>query len=665
MRLHFSVLTFTGIIFSVLCARAQTCTGSFGAPVVNETFGNGTAEQGPPLPAGVTTYKYVENACGAEDGEYAIASSMRAPTCKGGTWQAILYDHTYESTGDPTGYMMIVNAALDPGVFYTKRVSGSSLCPGTTYEFKAFIMNILRLIPNQTDKFVKPNITFRIEKPDGTPLAPDYNTKDIDALPYPKWLPYSTTFVSPTDGSDVVVKMINNGSGGNGNDLALDDITFSPCGATVQSGFNTIAIAPGDKTKSFCSKDDLNFTLVSKQTGYTNPTYKWQQNINNQGWTDIPEATDPTLPLNLPQVAAGRYLYHVGVLNGSQTGAESCRIYSDPLSIFVYDYITPVVDKATGACAGSPIQLSATGGLNGSYEWTGPNGYMATGDSPVVTQTADNSFEGVYTVKITTNGCSSFANTKVTVYDAPMLNPIASHPICEGSSIQLVASGTNITHYKWTPSAGLDHDDIANPIASPRVTTNYQVEVYNDGCDNRPSSPQITITVLAKPQANAGENIKMFEGQTAGLKGVVKGDNVTSYWSPPDFLDDPSSPTPHTSATGDITYTLHVLSNEGCGEATSSVFVRVYKKLGIPNTFTPNGDGKNDQWNITNLQTYPNAAVSIYNRSGQQVYQSNGYGVPWGGTYNGSPLPVGTYYYIIDLREDNLVRQSGWLFIAR
>ncbi|NCD69295.1 gliding motility-associated C-terminal domain-containing protein [Mucilaginibacter agri] len=663
MRLRFSLIIFIALLCSVLYTRAQSCTGSFGAPVVNETFGSGPTEQGPPLPAGVTTYRFLEAPCGLEDGQYSIASSMRSTSCKGGTWQAILNDHTYESTGDPTGYMMIVNAALDPGVFYTKRVSGSSLCPGTTYEFKAYIMNILRLIPNQTDKFVKPNITFRIETPDGKLLAPEYNTGDIDALPYPKWLPYSTTFVS--DGSDVVVKMINNSSGSDGNDLALDDITFSPCGAMVQSGFNTIAASADDETQKACANDNLNYTLVSRQTGYTNPTYKWQQNINNSGWIDIEGATGPTLPLSLPHVAAGRYLYHVGVLNGSQAGAESCRIYSDPLSIFVYNYITPVVDKATSACAGSPLQLSATGGLNGSYEWTGPNGYSATGDSPVVTQIADKSFEGVYSVKITTNGCPSFANTTVKVYDAPLLNPITVHPICEGSSIQLVASGTNITHYKWTPSYGLDHDDIANPIASPAVTTNYQVEVYNDGCDNRPSSPPITVTVWAKPQADAGQTIKMFEGQTVRLKGVVKGDNVTSYWSPPDFLDDPTSPIPHTSATSDITYTLHVVSSTGCGEATSSVFVRVYKKLGIPNTFTPNGDGKNDQWNITNLQTYPNAAVSIYNRSGQQVFQSNGYSVPWGGTYNGSPLPVGTYYYIIDLREDNLDKQSGWLFIAR
>lgn len=68
----------------------------------------------------------------------------------------------------------------------------------------------------------------------------------------------------------------------------------------------------------------------------------------------------------------------------------------------------------------------------------------------------------------------------------------------------------------------------------------------------------------------------------------------------------------------------------------------------IPNTFTPNGDGINDIWNIKSLTDYPDCMVSVYTRYGSLIYQSKGYASPWDGTTNGKQLPAGTYYYIIN-----------------
>ncbi len=73
--------------------------------------------------------------------------------------------------------------------------------------------------------------------------------------------------------------------------------------------------------------------------------------------------------------------------------------------------------------------------------------------------------------------------------------------------------------------------------------------------------------------------------------------------------------------------------------------------ISIPNTFTPNGDGVNDLWDITALQGYPTCTVNIYNRYGTLVYNSIGYPKAWDGNYNGNALPIGTYYYIIDLKN--------------
>jgi gliding motility-associated-like protein len=70
----------------------------------------------------------------------------------------------------------------------------------------------------------------------------------------------------------------------------------------------------------------------------------------------------------------------------------------------------------------------------------------------------------------------------------------------------------------------------------------------------------------------------------------------------------------------------------------------------IPNTFTPNNDGINDTWDIKYLNSYPNCTVNIFDRYGQEVYSSIGYGIPWDGRRKGANLPQGTYYYIIKLQ---------------
>ena len=213
------------------------------------------------------------------------------------------------------------------------------------------------------------------------------------------------------------------------------------------------------------------------------------------------------------------------------------------------------------------------------------------------------------------------------------------------------------------PPGWTGHDDIPNPIARPTETTTYSVFVANSGCKGSIKRATETITVNKLPAANAGKNIRMFEGDKTKLNGTASGDHVNIFWTPTDYLDDPTSLIPTTTSPGNITYTLHVQSTVGCGESTSTVFVRVYKKLTIVNTFTPNGDGINDYWTIKNINDYPHAEVSVFDRYGQAVFHNIGYGKPWDGTCNNKKMPAGTYYYIIDLHEDNLPLKSGWVAV--
>jgi gliding motility-associated-like protein len=72
----------------------------------------------------------------------------------------------------------------------------------------------------------------------------------------------------------------------------------------------------------------------------------------------------------------------------------------------------------------------------------------------------------------------------------------------------------------------------------------------------------------------------------------------------------------------------------------------------IPNAISPNGDGKNDVLKLDFLKLlYPNAEVDIYNRWGENLFSSHGYTEPWDGTFKGNKLPVGTYYYVINLND--------------
>lgn len=84
----------------------------------------------------------------------------------------------------------------------------------------------------------------------------------------------------------------------------------------------------------------------------------------------------------------------------------------------------------------------------------------------------------------------------------------------------------------------------------------------------------------------------------------------------------------------------------------------------IPTAFTPNGDGVNDTWVIQKIGDYPNCTVQVFNRYGGVVYYSVGYGTPWDGNYRGARLPVGTYYYIINLNA-GVSSLSGFVTLIR
>lgn len=627
---------------------AQTCSGSLGDPIINQTFGSGT-NPGPPLQPGVTNMQYTTKDC-ADDGYYTIVNAANlSPTACHTTWQTVTHDHT----GDANGYMMLVNASYQPSIFFTQTANG--LCPNTTYEFSAYILNLITLTASKMGNVSEPNITFSIETPDGTVLQ-TYNTGTILPTDAPQWNKYGTYFSTPQGVTNVVVKMTNNAPGGNGNDLLLDDIAFRACGPIVQTGFGSLA-ANGEQ--DVCAGTNITYKLTSSVgAGYTNPSMQWQSNLNGNGWTNIAGATGANYTINIPQASAGVYQYRLAVGEGTNIDAASCFVSSDPLTINVNALPVATLPATQTACIGDVLTLTASGGS--TYTWTGPN-ISPSNQNPLIINVTQQS-AGIYTVVPTSDkGCvGPPAQTEVKVQPKIVASISDNVAVCAGSSTQLQASGG--LYYEWTPSAGLDHDNIANPIASPTATTTYSVKISNDGCFDDTKS--VTVTVNSNPVANAGEEKVLFAGQSAQLDGSVSGDNITGYyWTPTEYLRNPASLTPTASPPHDMTYTLNVFSST-CGQAKSEVFVRVYQKITIPNAFTPNGDGVNDYWNIDALVTYPQSLTTVFTRDGQQVFKSLGYSKPWDGTSSGKQVPAGTYYYLIDLRNGQ-PPFSGWVLVSR
>ena len=248
------------VILSVSKLSAQLCQGSLGDPIVDITFGAGPN----PGPALTTTrnLNFYFNDC-PQDGLYTVRNNTSS--CHRNTWHTLATDHT----GDPNGYFMLVNASLQKSEFYVDTLSG--LCPNTTYEFAAWIMNVI--LPSACMSNPKtPNLTFSIEKTDGTVLQ-TYNTGDIAATQSPAWNQYGSFFTTPANISNVVLRMINNSSGGCGNDLAIDDITFRPCGPLLVPSIKD----QSGNLKVLCQGENADVEFQCKvSSGYSNPSFQWQ-----------------------------------------------------------------------------------------------------------------------------------------------------------------------------------------------------------------------------------------------------------------------------------------------------------------------------------------------------------------------------------------------------
>ena len=336
--------------FSILVTasvQAQLCTGSLGDPVVNINFSSATGTTAP-------GYTFTTNSCPG-DGFYTV--TPYSSNCFGNTWHTVT-DHTGGSS------FMLVNASFQPGDFFVQTVN--QLCANTTYEFAAWIMNVL----NRPGGGIQPNITFKIETPAGVVLK-KYETGDIIGNSTPEWKQYGFYFTTPANNAGIVLRMTNNAPGGIGNDLALDDITFRPCGeeieATIQGNTDTINVCEGN--------NDTYIFQGSVSSAYQDPAYQWQLSKDKgTTWNDIVGANSITYQRQ--PTTAGNYWYRLAVLEEKDLGVLACRIASNIVVVNIHS--KPLVDAGPDRVMITGDSITLDGKAEGeiiTYSWL-PGSFM-------------------------------------------------------------------------------------------------------------------------------------------------------------------------------------------------------------------------------------------------------------------------------------------------
>jgi gliding motility-associated-like protein len=307
----------------------------------------------------------------------------------------------------------------------------------------------------------------------------------------------------------------------------------------------------------------------------------------------------------------------------------------------------------------STVNLTATSTLAVSYLWnTGATTSVITTTTP-----------GIYTVTVTDNTSNCSATQTIEVLNntsAPGFTALAVGNFPCGVSngtLQLnsVSTGTNVT-YNWFGTGIISGSNTASPIVN-QAGTYTVVAIDNDnGCSGTGTIAVFNPTVIANFTANivsgAAPLDVNFTNNSLGASSYSwnfgNGSTSTS-----------TNPSINYPVSGNFTVTL--TAENGICSDTYTLEIKVTGGLGtIPELFTPNGDTKNDVFNIPGLENYPKNSLQIFNRWGNMIYEAKPYKNDWDGSPNKSSmgtgkLPVGTYFYILDLGDEKEEIRKGFV----
>jgi gliding motility-associated-like protein len=443
-------------------------------------------------------------------------------------------------------------------------------------------------------------------------------------------------------------------------------------------------VFPAIADKTICSAD-----FFSGATSITAASYPISYTSSNTAVATI--NSSGTIHI----VAAG-----TTTITASEAGDANLYDAAAPVSqtLTVTTGLKPIVKiqaNTNSACDGAPITFTAdvsnlSSLTNPSYQWY-VNALPAGTNSPTFTSSTLKNTDVIGSL-VTNNaacpagGTDTYSGLTIIPMSALSITIQSNAPgaVCPGTAITFTAApsavGANVV-YQWTlngntvgnnsgmyTSSNFANGDVVSCSftnnSAPCLTNNMASSNNLTVSITAPTSPGPTVTIAASDNNVYQDTPITFTATTLNATGTV-----TYQWQINGNNAGTNSPTFTSSAflNGD-NVTCTILSGGCAAPATSALVTLTIKPplVILPTTaFTPNGDGINDLWTISGLLSYPNCVVNVYSRSGEMVYQSRGYAKPWDGVLNGKNLPVGTYYYVIDLNNNNKPKVSGYIAIIR
>ncbi len=283
-----------------------------------------------------------------------------------------------------------------------------------------------------------------------------------------------------------------------------------------------------------------------------------------------------------------------------------------------------------------------------SYSWTGPDGFTGTTDS------ISGLKAGTYTVTvIDQNNCQLTEST--TLVSSGKISMALSISLSNGGNFNINCTGAATGRVEVTPvnAAGASSyvwsDGGTGAVRNDLRAGLHEVIITDaNGCSadtsltlTDPDSLLISFSMVS-PFCSESTDGSIYAGVTGGEE------IYTFEWNDGQFTSQ------EITGLAAGLYKVIVTDFNGCS-VTDSLTLEPVNQIcvGIPNIFSPDGDGVNDYWNITRIDLYDQAEVIIMNRWGETVWKSEkGYPSPWDGrASNGKVLPLDSYHYAIDLHN--------------
>ena len=316
----------------------------------------------------------------------------------------------------------------------------------------------------------------------------------------------------------------------------------------------------------------------------------------------------------------------------------------------------PTVSAIAPVCEGAYIQFAATAVTNAVYNWSGPNGFTSNEQNPLLSA-AGMAANGNYVLSVTVNNCTSdTATVPVTIFALPQFDVEGNTVLCEGQTTELNVVPANFNgadvDYVWSLD-GFQLNETSGNIQISQIGE-YEVTVTNNNCS---TSSHIAVVINENPFDLVLDSGCVNYEYRLWVANFADIDGATVVWSGPNNFS-------FTGTEANITnlpegdYTATVTNKEGCA-ADATINIDNTSCI-IPRGISPNGDGMNDSFDLSNLDV---REIKIFNRYGLKVYEAQNYKSEWHGQSDKGTLPTGTYYYVITLSAGKQV--TGWVYINR